>query len=74
MGDILNLQVIIGRGGRDEKIEDSVGIICEGIRMSYHISRNIALLDLQAKESTDKIKCKALSKTVFNKAELQTIM
>ena len=42
MGDILNLKATIGRGGRDEKIEDSFGIIYEGIRMSNHIARQIA--------------------------------
>ena len=39
MGDILNLKAAIARGERDEKIEDSVGIICESIRMENHIDR-----------------------------------
>ena len=31
MGDFLNLQVTILRGGRDDKIQDQVGTIYEGI-------------------------------------------
>ena len=62
----------IGRGGRDEKIEDSVGIICEGIRMENHIAIQNILLDLQAKEGMDRINCRSLSETFFIEAELQT--
>ena len=50
MEEIMNLQVTIGRGGRDEEIEDSFGTICGGIRMENHISRKSASFDLQAKE------------------------
>ena len=74
MGDILNLKAAIARGERDEKIEDSVGIICDGIRMANRISRQSALLDLQAKEGMDKIKYMALLEKAIIKAGLQTTM
>ena len=61
MGDNLNLQATIGRGGRDGKVEDSVAIICEGIRMENHIFRQCDLLDLQPKEGMDKINYRAIS-------------
>ena len=32
MGDILKLQATVGRGGRDKKIEDYVGIVYDSIR------------------------------------------
>ena len=60
MGDNLNLQATIGRGGRDGKVEYSVAIICEGIRMENHIFRQSDSLYLQAKEVMDKIKYRAL--------------
>ena len=61
MGDILNLQAMIGRGRRAEKIENHFGTICEGIRIVNHISRQSASLDLQAKEGMDKTKSRPLS-------------
>ena len=39
MGEILNLQEMIGKGWRDEEREDQVGTIWGGIRMENHISR-----------------------------------
>ena len=37
MGDVLNLQAYIGRGGRDTGGEDQVRTIWEGIRLAKHI-------------------------------------
>ena len=74
IGDILNLQATIGRGERDEKIEDSVGIICEGIRMEKHITIQNSLLYIQAKEGMYKINYRDLSETAVIKAELQSTM
>ena len=54
MGDILNLQATIGMGGRDEKIEDYVGIIREVIRMANQFYRKSASLDLHPKEGMEK--------------------
>ena len=54
MGDVVNLPYTIGRGGRDGKIENNVGIICQGIRMANHIYRQSALLDIKAKEGMKK--------------------
>ena len=72
MGDILNLQATIGRDGIDEKIKDSVGIICEDARITNHIAIQRALLDLQDSEGMDKIKYRHISEFVVIKAELQT--
>ena len=60
MVDIMKLQATIGRGGRDEKITYSAGIICEVIRMAKHINIQSASLDLQAKGGMEKIKYRAL--------------
>ena len=74
MVDILNLQALIGRGGRYEKKEDSFGIKCESIKMGNHIAIQSDLLDIKAKEGMEKIKYRDLSETVVIKAELQTTM
>ena len=72
MGDILILQAITGRGGRDEKIKDYVEIICEGIRTEKKMARQSALLDIKAKEGMEKIKYMDLSETSVIKADIET--
>ena len=49
MGEVLNLQANIGRGVRDEEIDDQVGTKWEGTRLAKHISRHGTSLDLQDK-------------------------
>ena len=61
MGDVLNLQAIIGRCGRDEERKYQVGTICECIIMKNLIFRQSASLGPQAEEGTDKTKYRALS-------------
>ena len=39
MGDVMNLQAMIVRGGRYEKIQDQVGTIYEDIIMANDITR-----------------------------------
>ena len=60
MGDVLNLQAMIGRCGRDEERKDQVGTICEGIITTKLIFRHIDSLGLQAEEGMDKIKYRAI--------------
>ena len=74
MGDVLKLQAMIIRGERDEKIQDQVGTIYEGIRMANGITRQSGSLALQDKEGMDKIKYRALSYRHFIKDDLQTTM
>ena len=74
IGDIINLQSIIGRSGRDEEIEDYVGTICGGIRTENNVSRQSDSLYLQAKEVMDKINSGSISETDVIKAEIQTTM
>ena len=69
MGDVLNLQAMIVRGGRDEKIWNQVGTIYEGIIMANGITRQSDSLDLQDKEGIDKINHRALSYRPLIKAE-----
>ena len=72
MGDVLNLQVKIGRGWKDEGFEDKFGTICEGIHMENHIIRQGSTLMLQANDGIDKVKAIDLNKTEVIKAEIQT--
>ena len=37
MGDVVNLPYTIGRGGRDGKIENNVGIICQNQNGKSHL-------------------------------------
>ena len=61
MGDVLNLQAMIGRCGRDEERKYQVGTICECIIMKKLVLRQSASLGLQAEEGMDKTKYRALS-------------
>ena len=70
MGDVVNLPYTIGRGGRDGKIENNVGIICQGIRMANHIYRQSALLDIKAKEGMKKKSYRDISETDIIKGDL----
>ena len=74
MGEDLNLQAMIVRGGRDEKIYNQVGTIYEGIIMANDITRQSDSLAIQDKEGMDKIMYRALSYRPVIKAELQTTM
>ena len=49
MGDIMNLQDMIGRGDIDEKKEDKVGTIWEGTRTANKIDIQGTSLDIQDK-------------------------
>ena len=60
MGDVLNLQSMILRGGRDGEIKYQVGTICECIIMKNLVLRQSASLGLQAEEGMDKIKYRAI--------------
>ena len=71
MGDVSNIQALIGRGGRIEGVEDQVGTIWEGIHLEKHISRQGSMLELQTKEEIDKVKARALKETALIKGELQ---
>ena len=61
MVDVLNLQAMIGRCGRDEERKHQVGTICECIIMKKLVLRQSASLVLQAEEGMDKTKYRALS-------------
>ena len=61
MGDVLNLQFMIGRGGRDEERKDQVRTICECIITENLVFRQSDSLGLQAEEGMDKTKYWALS-------------
>ena len=72
MGDMLNLQASIGRGGRDEGGKDKVGNIWEGIHLSKHIARKGLTLSIQSKEDMDKVKAISLTETSAIKLEIQS--
>ena len=72
IGYVLNLQATIGRGRRDEEIENQVGTIWEGIRMAKHINKQGAYLALQAKGGMDKIKSRTLSEAAVINDDLQS--
>ena len=72
MGDVSNIQALIGRGGRIEGVEDQVGTIWEGIHLEKHISRQGSALELQTKEEIDKVKSRALKEKALIKGELQS--
>ena len=60
MGDVLNFQVTIRRGVRDEERQDQVETIYEGIIMANHIHKQSASLGIQAEEGMEKIKYRDL--------------
>ena len=71
MGDVINLQSNIERGGRyEENREDHVGTICEGIRTEKHIARQSASLYIQDKECMNKIKFRAILETAVIEYEI----
>ena len=71
IGDVLDLQASIGRGGRDAEGKDQVRKIREGIRLANHIAKQGSKVALEEKEDTDKFKSRALTDTSAIKYEVQ---
>ena len=71
MGDVLNLQASIGRGGRYGGDEYQLENIWKGIRLANHIAKQGSNLSLQAKEDMDKVKARAFTEISAIKAEVQ---
>ena len=74
MGNVLDLQKSIGRGGRDVGGKYQVVTIWEGIRLAKHIIKKVLKVVLQANEDMDKVKSRDLTETSTIKAEVQSII
>ena len=72
MGDLLDLQTSIGRGGIYEEGKDQAGTIQERIILAKYIANQVLEVALQAKEDTEKVKVVALTETSAIKDEVQS--
>ena len=60
LGDVLNLQDSIGKGGRYKGGEYQVENIWEGIRLAKHTASQGLIISPKAKEDMDKVKSRTL--------------